>query len=720
MDPATMSYAQLLEAYQALQEHVSALEGAAAVQPRVPASGHAEQARQTVTGPEACLAGGGEMGTLMRALEWAQTPIGPVETWPQSLRSAVSILLPSKAQIVLFWGSELITIYNDAYAPVFGAKHPWALGRPARECWSEVWHVIGPLFEDVVRTGEAFWAQDHPFFLQRQEFLEETYFDVSYDPVRIEDGSVGGVFCIVSEQTGRVLGERRLRTLRELGTRTAGAKSAEEVCREAAATLALDPADVPFSLLYLLDGSGLRAELGGVGGIELDDLASGRDMVIADVDALASTREGRVAEVATEVFVIRAPETAAERVLVLPISSGTQIVGALVAGVSRFLRLAGDYRDFFDLAAARISAAMANAHAYEEERRRAEVLAELDRAKTTFFSNVSHEFRTPLTLMLGPVEDILAQPEDGRLVPEHRELLTVVHRNGLRLQKLVNTLLDFSRIEAGRIEASYEPTDLATCTADLASVFRSAIERAGLAPGGRMPTAAGAPSTWIATCGRRSSSTCSRTPSSLPSRARLPSACAWGGDHVALTVRDTGTGIPAHELPHLFERFYRIPQRARPHARRHGHRPGPRAGTGAAARRRDHGGERGRALARPSRSRSRPARRTCPPTAWVRPVRWRRRPWGRTPMSRRRCAGCLMSQRAERRGRGCRRGHAASPLLPALRHARAFCWPTTTPICASTCSDCSARTGRWRPWRMARRRWRWPASTCPTWCWPMS
>ena len=214
MDPAAMSYAQLLEAYQALQEHVIALEGAAALQPRVPASGHAEQ-RQAVTDPEACLVGGGEMGTLMRALEWAQTPIGPVETWPQSLRSAVSILLPSKAQIVLFWGSELITIYNDAYAPVFGAKHPWALGRPARECWSEVWHVIGPLFEDVVRTGEAFWAQDHPFFLQRQEFLEETYFDVSYDPVRIEDGSVGGVFCIVSEQTGRVLGERRLRTLRE-------------------------------------------------------------------------------------------------------------------------------------------------------------------------------------------------------------------------------------------------------------------------------------------------------------------------------------------------------------------------------------------------------------------------------------------------------------------------------------------------------------------------
>ena len=587
MEHTTMSYAQLLEAYQALQARVSALEGAAAVQPRVPASGHAEQPmarpRQTVTGPEACLAGGGEMGTLMRALEWAQTPIGPVETWPQSLRSAVSILLPSKAQIVLFWGSELITIYNDAYAPVFGAKHPWALGRPARECWSEVWHVIGPLFEDVVRTGEAFWAQDHPFFLQRQEFLEETYFDVSYDPVRIEDGSVGGVFCIVSEQTGRVLGERRLRTLRELGTRTAGAKSAEEVCREAAATLALDPADVPFSLLYLIDGSGLRAELGGVGGIELDDLASGRDMVIADVDALASTREGRVAEVATEVFVIRAPETAAERVLVLPISSGTQIVGALVAGVSRFLRLAGDYRDFFDLAAARISAAMANARAYEEERRRAEVLAELDRAKTTFFSNISHEFRTPLTLMLGPVDDILAKPDGPGLAGESR----AAHRRAsqrLAASEACQHAAGFARIEAGRIKASYEPTDLAAYTADLASVFRSAIERAGLRLMVQCPAL---PDIRLRGPGHvgedRPQLALECLQVYLCGRDRRQPVLGWGTRRACRARHRHGhprtrAATPLRALlPH--------PQRARPHAGRHGHWPGPGAGTGAAARR---------------------------------------------------------------------------------------------------------------------------------------
>ncbi len=191
----------------------------------------------------------------MRAVDWAATPLGPVEHWPQSLRSAVSILLPSKAQIILFWGPDLVALYNDAYRPVFGAKHPSALGQPARECWREVWDVLRPLFEGVLRTGEAFWAKDHRFYLERHGYPEETYFDVSYDPVRDESGGVGGVFCIVSETTGRVLGERRLRTLRELGTDTV-ARSDAEVCTQAASALAQNPADIPFALFFVLDDTG--------------------------------------------------------------------------------------------------------------------------------------------------------------------------------------------------------------------------------------------------------------------------------------------------------------------------------------------------------------------------------------------------------------------------------------------------------------------------------
>ncbi len=173
-----------------------------------------------------------------------------------------------------------------------------------------------------------------------------------------------------------------------------------------------------------------------------------------------------------------------------------------MAGISPRLILDEGYKGFLDLLAGQIAASIANAQAYDEERRRAEALAELDRAKTAFFSNVSHEFRTPLTLMLGPAEDALAD-EDGPLLPRQRERVEILHRNALRLLKLVNTLLDFSRIEAGRVQAVYEPTDLATLTADLASVFRSAVERAGMELIVDCPPCPSRP-TSTATCGRRS------------------------------------------------------------------------------------------------------------------------------------------------------------------------------------------------------------------------
>ena len=169
-----------------------------------------------------------------------------------------------------------------------------------------------------------------------------------------------------------------------------------------------------------------------------------------------------------------------EAALIVPIAAPGQTgpTGFLVSGLSPRRVIDADYRSFLDLVAGHIGTSIANARAYEEERKRAEALAAIDRAKTAFFSNVSHEFRTPLTLMMGPLEDALANPD--ALPAEDRERLELAHRNSLRLLKLVNTLLDFSRIEAGRIEASYEPVDLAALTAELASVFRSTIERAGM------------------------------------------------------------------------------------------------------------------------------------------------------------------------------------------------------------------------------------------------
>ena len=147
------------------------------------------------------------------------------------------------------------------------------------------------------------------------------------------------------------------------------------------------------------------------------------------------------------------------------------------------------------------AATLANAQAFESARARAEALAELDRAKTTFFSNVSHEFRTPLTLMLGPAADLL---QESDLSESARQQIEILHRNALRLQRLVNSLLDFTRIEAGRSEAHFQATDLASLTAELASNFQAACDGAGLKLRINCPPLNAAYSS-TAKCGRRSS-----------------------------------------------------------------------------------------------------------------------------------------------------------------------------------------------------------------------
>lgn len=522
------------------------------------------------SGPQAhdWLTGGGELGELIRGFDWSRTSLGPIESWPQSLRSAVSILLPSKAQIAMFWGPDLITLYNDAYRPVLGKKHPGALGVPVREVWSELWETgLRSLFEGVLQTGEAFWASDWPFYMERYGFPEETFFDISYDPVRDESGKVAGLFCIVSESTARVISERRLRTLRDLSlVATAEAKSVEDASRTVAEILSGNPHDIPFALIYLLDKSDKGVTLAGASGLDPGTLAAPVSVSVESscwsLNAVMQTNRAveltdvieRCGELLTGVWP-EPPHTA----MVMPIGASGQdrAVGFLVAGASSRRPLDDQYRAFFDLLATQISTTVANARAYEEERRRAESLAELDRAKTAFFSNVSHEFRTPLTLMLGPVADLLSEL-DGEVSAEQRERLDIAYRNGLRLQKLVNTLLDFSRIEAGRVQASYEATDLARLTSELASNFRSACERAGIdlivdCPSLDEPIYVD-PDMWEKIILNLVSNAFKFTFSgSIEVKLRK------SAEQVELTVRDTGVGIPPEELPKVFERFHRVP-----------------------------------------------------------------------------------------------------------------------------------------------------------------
>lgn len=157
--------------------------------------------------------GGGEMGALIRALDWSETSLGPIAAWPVELKATINLMLPAQAQIVLFWGPEFVALYNDAYAPTIGDKHPRALGRPARENWAELWGDLEPLLRRVLETGETVFARDRPFYIERRGYPENVYFDISYSPVRNETGSVGGVLCIVSETTERVLVQERQQLL---------------------------------------------------------------------------------------------------------------------------------------------------------------------------------------------------------------------------------------------------------------------------------------------------------------------------------------------------------------------------------------------------------------------------------------------------------------------------------------------------------------------------
>jgi signal transduction histidine kinase/DNA-binding response OmpR family regulator len=492
---------------------------------------------------------GGEMGRRMLELDWSATPLGPPESWPAELRNAVATMLASRAQIIVFWGPRYCALYNDAYIATMGGKHPGYLGRPGREMWTEAWGVLQELFDRVVADDEAFWAADHLFMLERYGFLEETYFDVSYDPIRTADGAVGGVFCIVSDTTGRVLGERRVRTLGTLGSRLAEASDQAALGAQVAKVLGEVGGDVPFAALYL-------QEPGTDGGLTLvGSCGAAREAFRAyhpSLDEVLAT--GRPGRLPARQACDPPPPAAADEALVLPVSIGTSNVGVLVAGVSRFLALDQGYRDFLELANAQISRAVTHLRAYEQERRRAAELAALDAAKTNFFSNVSHEFRTPLTLILGPIEDLLGS---GDLSDEQRERLLPMQRNGLRLLKLVNTVLDFSRLESGRLRAAYRATDLADYTARLASAFRSAAERAGL----RLVVDAAL----LAQPVHVDREMWEKIVFNLLSNAvkythegTITLRIFASGPSAVLEVSDTGVGVSPADQPLLFDRFHRV------------------------------------------------------------------------------------------------------------------------------------------------------------------
>lgn len=326
--------------------------------------------------------GASEMASLMRAKDWSQTSLGPVAHWPEALRVAVRILLTSKFDMWIGWGPDVAFLYNDAYRPTLGLKHPRGLATPTSVLWSEIWSDVGPLIQSVYETGEATWSQALLLLLERSGYSEETYHTFSYSPIFDDSGAVGGLLCAVVEETDRIITARRLETLRALASDLTGMDTISAVTSATSARLAGNPHDLPFTLLYLFEDDVARLiEQTGFGAphaaaptrIRLDEispwpLAGGQAIVsLADSEALPRGAWNKP------------PEHA----VVLPLQrSGSEFpVGALVVGLNPHRRADADYLGYLDLLAGQISSALASAEAYESERSRAAALAEAGRLR---------------------------------------------------------------------------------------------------------------------------------------------------------------------------------------------------------------------------------------------------------------------------------------------------------------------------------------------------
>ncbi|MGS0686756.1 ATP-binding protein [Nakamurella sp. GG22] len=517
-----------------------------------------------------------ELGGLLRSVDWASTPLGPVESWSPVLRMLVPTVLRSGFPTIINWGADFVAVYNDAYVPVMGGKHPSAVGKGTRDTWPEAWEWVRPRLERVFRDGATVTFQDEQQILHRHGYPEECYFTFSQSPIIDVDGSIGGILTVATETTARVLSERRLRVARELGEVSGGAAAGVTgTCRAALRVLQGARASLPFALAYL---TGSQAEFG-AGELGLEVVAS-YGLTTEPTESDPSTRAGSGALGWVKDAAARVTRTGEAEVLqglrelagktltpgplgpllpdtavVMPlILTGRSVpVGALILGISPYRPLNQEYQSFIDLVGRQLRVALTDADAHESEQRRLQLLADLDHAKTVFYQNVSHELRTPLTLLLAPLQDLLSSTGEN---PTVRADLEAAVRAAERLRGLVDALLDASGAQPGALIADRRPIDVGTVTAEAASMFRSTAEHAGLAFAVEVPehpvTAAADRSMWFTIVTNLVSNAVKYTPAGGV-RVRL----ATVGADAVLTVTDTGTGISADHQAKVFDRFYR-------------------------------------------------------------------------------------------------------------------------------------------------------------------
>ncbi len=502
------------------------------------------------------------MGALMRAIDWAATPLGPIAQWPESLRTMVTVVLGNRFPMCIWWGPKLLHLYNDGYRPMLGAKHPASIAQPASEVWAEIWNVVGPMAAQIMRGGPPTYSADLLLEMNRYGYVEETYFTFAYSPIP-GPGGVGGLLITVQETTAQVLTERRLKMLRDLAAHCAEAKNAEEVCIAAAEILAANPADVPFALLYLIEPGGQRARRVSMAGLDRYSGPGAPEFVALDTDGVTSwpldeaerlSRRHDLSDLAQRFGAMpggRWPEPA-HKAIVAPLRRAGQNrpYGFLVAGLSPRLEIDNRYRGFIDLTVDQIAGALANALAHEEQRRTAEALGRADRAKDEFLAMLGHELRNPLSPILTSLN--LMQMRGSDAFRRERE---IIERQVHHLMSLVDDLLDVSRITRGKIQLKLEPVEFI-------EVVVRAIEMASPIIEQRMHHL----SAIIPPVGLRLQADQTRLAqvicNLLTNAAKYtePGGNIWiradhEDDRIVLRVRDNGIGIAPDMLPCVFDLF---------------------------------------------------------------------------------------------------------------------------------------------------------------------
>ena len=511
-------------------------------------------------------AGLGDDGALLLSTDWSATPLGPVSGWPGELRSAFRTVMASRLPMLIWWGPELVQIYNKAFEPFLGDKHPSAMGQPAILCWPEAWTELEPLVENVLAGKGGTLSRDFLLFLRRHGYLEETYWTFSYSPIVNEGNEVLGIFVATNDVTAQVVGGRRLTTVHELATMPrAELLSLKEAMQAAMDIMVNNRQALPFAAFYLRSGDELR--LASSFGIASDTaacpltIARSAPVAIAHVARTGNNQMFDLAPLAQAGDVSPSPLGPAVPTLAmlcpLSISGQREPVGVLALGINPYRAVDDSYRSFLDLVTRWCSTLLGDVRTYEYERARTEVLRELDEAKTRFFQNVSHEFRTPLTLVLGALHGPHAGSSSVGQVWD-AEAIETARRAALRLDRLVDSIFTFAQAEGGALVAHRRPTDITQLTLDCASMFRSAVEHAGLTLTVEVPPAPIVvdmdPEMWSRVVLNLISNAFKFTP-----EGGIDVRVGVNGDQAVLVVRDSGIGIEAKAVGRLFERFHQIP-----------------------------------------------------------------------------------------------------------------------------------------------------------------